>query len=427
MLWWKPLPPPWIVMKTGLATLLILIGVLGAAAADSGNNSCIACHALLEEPRLVNPAKLFEGDIHHQAGLTCADCHGGDLHDESMDAMSRAKGFRGVPKKAQIPDFCARCHSDIAYMHRFNPKMRADQLSQYLTSVHGKRLRQGDTKVAACVDCHGIHNILAVSDTRAPVYPTNVATTCSRCHADAAYMKNYKIPTDQVTEYQKSVHAQMLAQGDTSAPTCTTCHGNHGATPPGVSSVANVCGTCHVFFAQLFDKSPHQAAFARMGLPGCVQCHSNHEIVKPSDEWVGVGSNSVCVTCHAPGDPGYRSAQAMAQDLARLNLAITQADTLLDTAERKGMEVSSAKLELADAHEALIKARVNVHTFRDLEVEKVADPGLEVAKRANQAGVAALQELNVRRKGLGISLITILVAIAGLYLKIRQIESRQKG
>ena len=412
-------------MKTALVTLLMLIGALGSAAADSGQDSCITCHALLEDARLVKPAQLYDGDVHHQAGLTCADCHGGDPNDASMNAMSPAKGFRGVPKKALIPDFCARCHSDIAYMHRFNPKMRADQLSQYLTSVHGKRLKQGDTKVAACVDCHGVHKILAVSDTRAPVYPTNVATTCARCHADAAYMKDYKIPTDQVAHYQKSVHAQMLAQGDTSAPTCTTCHGNHGATPPGVNSVANVCGTCHVFFAQLFEKSPHQAAFAKMGLPGCVQCHSNHEIVKPSDDWVGVGPNSVCVTCHAAGDPGYRSAQAIAQDISRLNLAITRADAILDDAERKGMEVSSAKLELANAHEALIKARVNVHTFRDSEVQKVADPGMAIAQGANQAGVAALAELNFRRKGLGISLITILVAIAGLYLKIRQIESRQ--
>ena len=412
-------------MKTSLVTLLMLIGTLGSAAAESSQDSCITCHALLEDARLAKPAQLYDGDIHHQARLTCADCHGGDPTDASLNAMSPAKGFRGVPKKDRIPDFCARCHSDIAYMHRFNPKMRADQLSQYLTSVHGKRLKQGDTKVAACVDCHGVHKILAVSDTRAPVYPANVATTCARCHADAAYMKDYKIPTDQATGYQKSVHAQMLAQGDTSAPTCTTCHGNHGATPPGVNSVANVCGTCHVFFAQLFEKSPHQAAFAKMGLPGCVQCHSNHEIVKPSDDWVGVGPNSVCVTCHTAGDPGYRSAQAIAQDISRLNLAITRANSILDDAEGKGMEVSSAKLELANAHEALIKARVNVHTFRDSEVQKETDPGMVIAKVANQAGVAALAELNFRRKGLGISLITILVAIAGLYLKIRQIESRQ--
>ncbi len=414
-------------MKTALVTLLMLIGALGAAAADSGQDSCITCHALLEDARLVKPAQLYASDVHHQAGLTCANCHGGDPNDASMNAMSPAKGFRGVPKKNLIPDFCARCHSDIAYMHRFNPKMRADQLSQYLTSVHGKHLKQGDTKVAACVDCHGVHKILAVSDTRAPVYPTNVAATCARCHADATYMKDYKIPTDQVTRYQKSVHAQMLAQGDTSAPTCTTCHGNHGATPPGVNSVANVCGTCHVFFAQLFEKSPHQAAFAKMGLPGCVQCHSNHEIVKPSDDWVGMGPNSVCITCHTAGDPGYRSAQTIAQDISRLNLAITRANTILDDAESKGMEVSSAKLELANAHEALIKARVNVHTFRDSEVQKVADPGMAIAKGANQAGVAALAELNFRRKGLGISLITIIVAIAGLYLKIRQLESRPQN
>jgi hypothetical protein len=385
------------------------------------------CHSLLEDARVLKPAKLFEGDVHHQAGLTCADCHGGDPNDDSPDAMSPGKGFRGVPKKALIPDFCAHCHSDVAYMRRFNPKMRTDQLSEYLTSVHGKRLKQGDAKVATCVDCHSVHNILAVSDTRAPVYPTNVASTCGHCHSDAAYMKDYKVPTDQVVNYQKSVHAATLAQGDTSAPTCTTCHGNHGATPPGVSSVANVCGTCHVFFAQLFEKSPHQAAFAKMGLPGCVQCHSNHAIVRPSDDWVGVGHDSLCVGCHASGDAGYRSAQAMAQDLARLNLAITRATAVLDTAERAGMEVSSPKLELASAHEALIKARVNVHTFEDAEVEKVAKPGLEIATRADQAGLAALAELNVRRKGLGISLITILVAIAGLYLKIRQIESRPQA
>jgi hypothetical protein len=418
----------WIVMKTAVATLLVLIGAVGSArAADSGKNSCMSCHLLMEDARVLNPAKFFDGDVHHQAGLTCVDCHGGDPNDDSPNAMSPAKGFRGVPKKALIPDLCARCHSDIAYMHRFNPKMRADQLSQYLTSVHGKRLKQGDAKVATCVDCHSVHNILAVSDTRAPVYPTNVAATCGRCHSNAAYMKDYKIPTDQVANYKKSVHAATLAQGDTSAPTCTTCHGNHGATPPGVGSVANVCGTCHVFFAQLFEKSPHQAAFAKMGLPGCVQCHSNHAIVKPSDDWVGVGPNSVCTTCHSSGDAGYRSAQAMAQDLARLNLGITRAEDVLDTAERAGMEVSNPKIELSSAHEALIKARVDVHTFRDAEVEKITKPGLEIAAHADQAGVAALAELNVRRKGLGISLITILVAIVGLYLKIRQIESRQQG
>ena len=319
--------------------------------------------------------------------------------------------------RAQAPNTCVDCHSFL------DPPLQVTQ-EQFSHDIHAQ-------KGLTCASCHGGDptkaDMLAMSKSagfRGKIERRQVPALCGRCHSDAAYMKDYKIPTDQVAHYRKSVHAQTLAQGDTSAPTCTTCHGNHGATPPGVASVANVCGTCHVFFAQLFEKSPHQSAFAKMGLPGCVQCHSNHEIVKPSDDWVGMGGKAVCATCHAAGDPGAQSAKAMAQELARLNLAIARAETVLDTAERAGMEVSNPKLELASAHEALIKARVNVHTFRDAEVEKVAKPGLDIATHADQAGVAALAELNVRRKGLGISLITILVAIAGLYLKIRQMESR---
>jgi hypothetical protein len=411
--------------RTFLLKILLLFPLASAWAAAPPKDSCLACHALLERKQAV-PAQLFAGDVHYQAGLNCAACHGGDPNDDSMNAMSRAKAFRGTPKKTQIPEFCARCHSDITYMHRFNPKMRADQLSQYLTSVHGKRLKQGDAKVAACVDCHGVHNILAVSDTRAPVYPTNVASTCARCHADPAYMKVYKIPTDQAAHYLKSVHAVMLAQGDTSAPTCATCHGNHGATPPGVSSVANVCGTCHVFFAQLFQDSPHRAAFAKLGLPGCVQCHSNHEIVRPSDAWVGAGPKSVCMTCHAEGDKGYTTAQSIAADLGQLNSSLRRAEETLNTAERSGMEVSSARVELGNAHEALVKARVNVHSFDEVEVRKLTEQGVKTSQKAYQAGLAALRERDFRRKGLAVALLAIVLAISGLYLKIREIESRNR-
>src|SRR5574337_690096 len=194
-------------MSRFFACVCVLLWALGSSRAAPPQDSCVTCHALLENKQ-AEPAKVFDADVHHQAGLGCADCHGGDPKDESMKAMSRAKGFRGAPKKVQIPEFCARCHADIAYMHRFNPRMRADQLSQYQTSVHGKRLKQGDTKVAAWVDCHGVHNMLPASDTRSPVNPANVAATCGRCHSNAAYMQEYKIPSDQVARYQKSVHAQ---------------------------------------------------------------------------------------------------------------------------------------------------------------------------------------------------------------------------
>ena len=142
------------------------------------------------------------------------------------------------------------------------PGLRTDQLDQYHTSVHGKRFAAGDTKVAVCIDCHSVHDIRPPSDPRSTVNPVNVAKTCSRCHSDADYMKSYGIPTDQFAKYNTSVHHDALAvRGDLSAPTCTTCHGNHGAVPPGVDKVQNVCANCHVFQAQMYVKSTHNKAF----------------------------------------------------------------------------------------------------------------------------------------------------------------------
>jgi hypothetical protein len=53
----------------------------------------------------------------------------------------------------------------------------------------------------------------------------------------------------------------------------------------------------------------------------------------------------------------------------------------------------------------------------------VTDQGVRISQKAYVAGVAALRERDLRRKGLGLSLIFIVFAISGLYLKIREIES----
>ena len=65
-----------------------------------------------------------------------------------------------------------------------------------------------------------------------------------------------------------------------------------------------------------------------------------------------------------------------------------------------------------------------MHTFNDAEVKKLTDQGAEIAKKSEAAGADALRERDYRRKGLGLALIFIVAAIAGLYAKIRQMESR---
>jgi hypothetical protein len=340
-----------------------------------------------------------------------------------MDAMSKAAGFRGKIVRSQIPELCGRCHSDAAFMRKYNPSVRTDQLSQYKTSVHGKLLAKGDPKVAVCIDCHGVHGLRPASDARSQVYPLNIAKTCSRCHADPSYMKGYSIPTDQFAQYNTSVHHDALVvRGDLTAPTCTTCHGNHGAAPPGVDSVQNVCSKCHVFQDQMYEKSSHKTAFQSAGLPGCVVCHGNHGISHPTDAKLGTGPQAVCMKCHAPGDSCDQARAEMLNGLIRLDEAINNSDNLLGIAESSGMEVSQARLDEDQARDALTKARVAIHSFQKDLVDQDIQEGLKITAKNLQAGNDALAERNYRRMGLGIALIFILITVLGLSLYIRQSE-----
>jgi nitrate/TMAO reductase-like tetraheme cytochrome c subunit len=387
-------------------------------------NTCLDCHSSLDPPQQVTAEK-FAADIHAQKGLTCASCHGGDPTKDDDQAMSKAAGFRGKPKRSDIPGLCAGCHADATYMHKYNPSLRTDQLAQYKTSVHGQRLAQGDDKVAVCTDCHSVHDIRPASDPRSSVHPLNVASTCSRCHSDAQRMKPYNIPTDQFAGYSASVHHEALTvRGDLSAPTCTTCHGNHGAAPPGVASVENVCSNCHAFQAQLFDASPHKAVFAAAGLPGCVTCHSNHRINHPSDAMLGTGPQSVCTNCHSEGDAGFKVAATTQEKLIGLETAIEGADQVLDQAERSGMDVSQAKLSQTQARDALTKARVSIHSVTLERVMQDVQAGAKLAAQNLAAGKQALADRDFRRWGLGVSLIVILLTIVGLWLYIRELEGR---
>jgi Cytochrome c3 len=411
--------------STRLAALTVFLFAVSPIAFAQSKNSCLECHSNLPDPLGVT-AEVYSQNIHAQKGLTCAACHGGDATtDDPEKAMSRAAGWKGKIDRKQIPELCASCHADAELMKKYNPGLRVDQFQQYKTSIHGQKWAKGDGKVAVCTDCHGVHELRAPSDPRSRVYPTNIATTCSHCHADAEYMKPYGIKTDQFANYKQSVHFEaMTVGGDLSAPTCTTCHGNHGATPPGVANVTNVCSNCHVFQAQLFESSPHKAAFAAAGFPGCVTCHSNHGIKHPTDQLIGLGEKSACVKCHNADDSGGKQAVAMHLQLVDLAAAVAASDELLSRAERQGMEVSQAKQQQGQARDALLKARVTVHAFNENALKKDTSAGFTVARQTHALGEQAMQEWKYRRVGLGFSVGAIALVLLGLGFYIKAIEQK---
>jgi len=402
---------------------IILATFLSHLSLFAQRNSCIECHQELED-ELLAPVKTFEIDIHQQFGLSCVDCHGGNLSEEDID-LAKDESFKGVPERFGIPEFCASCHSDSNYMRRFNPSLRVDQLAIYWTSEHGQLFKKGDTKVAVCTDCHATHGIQAATHPKSWAFPWNIPQTCGRCHSDTDYMKGYKISTNQWDDYKESVHAHaLLEKKDLSAPVCNDCHGNHGASPPEVTSIAYVCHQCHPSAGELFSQSPHKEAFDEMGISECEACHGNHKILPPTDEMLGTGEKAICIQCHEPDSEPYQIASRIKEKLDGFIEKIHHADSLLERADRQGVEVSEPKFRLTEANTALILVRNLTHSFSLVDIEEKIEEGEKIVAEVTKAGENALTEAKFRKTGLIVATCFIFLLSIALYLKIKQITKR---
>ncbi|MHB0959404.1 MAG: cytochrome b/b6 domain-containing protein [Pirellulaceae bacterium] len=135
-------------------------------------DTCGACHRFIEDrlklsvhgtgngPGGATAQSAPGGTIRRKP--SCTDCHvGHDLLDP------RSANFRN-----REPDRCGNCHADL--------------YARYGMSMHGALTNLGYTEGAKCSDCHGAHEILALSDPNSLMAPGNRLKTCSTCHTDMA-------------------------------------------------------------------------------------------------------------------------------------------------------------------------------------------------------------------------------------------------
>jgi len=418
-------------MRRLSAALAISVALLAGPAlcADAppagapAEESCVTCHSQLDDPRLNTPTRNFPHDIHAVRGLGCSGCHGGNPKDPDMSAMDPDKGFRGKPARNQIAELCASCHANAAFMKRYNPRPYIFSMDEFRTSVHCKKIAEGDPKVATCTNCHGVHGILPHLDPASPVYHKNVPGTCSKCH-NAEYMKGRTVPTNQYALYVQSVHGKaLLEKGDPSAPACNNCHGNHGAVPPGVRDITLVCGSCHGREAELFGKSPVKLAMEEEGKRACVTCHGNHGVQHPTDAMLSTGPGGVCGQCHKPGSPGARAAAEIIPRFHELRAAIASADSLLDLAETRGMETGRGRESWREAQDQMTNVSAALHSFDRAQITAALAEGEGHARRGMEQAQAALRDWRTRRLGMVLSLVVILAMIGLLVLRIRRLES----
>jgi hypothetical protein len=353
-------------------------------AADAAEISCLSCHD--------KEKAAFAGSAHAQAGLNCVDCHGGDpsLPDETAHVTD---DFKRPANKREIAEFCARCHSDVRRMNPYG--LPADQLDRYKTSRHGERLfEHNDQNVAGCTDCHGAHDIHKVRAPDARTHPANIPATCGRCHSDEKLMSRYKLPANVVEEYRSSYHAHLLFEkGDLSAPSCVTCHGAHGATPPGTAEVGQVCGKCHGRQRELFEKSPHAEA-ARAGVFNeCISCHGNHAIQKASVELFA----SSCVRCHANEATPLAVRDAVAKMIRRAKEDYQRAEAGVRDATVRGLATEDEQLLLQEAKTQITQMEALQHTLSEQQLQPLAGRADELVKLV-MADIAHLEQVELWKR-----------------------------
>jgi len=310
-------------MKTTIVlvtTTLLLVGLLVSTTMNTQQrpreDQCFVCHDMLEDEATV----AFRSDVHRSAGVSCADCHGGDRFEEDMDiAMSSAKGFIGIPRDIAISKACASCHDDEERMRNAGYTGPIGQLASLRHSAHAQGTHSGEELVLQCTSCHGAHGIRPVKDPRSPVSPLRVVSLCASCHSDPAFMRTYNpsLPTDQLAKYRTSVHGQRNLAGDPRVATCVDCHTAHDIKPANeTTSSVNAfrlpatCGKCHSDAEYMkpydirtdqvseFTTSVHGIALLEKGdsgSPSCNDCHGNHGAMPPEVTSI----SHVCGTCHS--------------------------------------------------------------------------------------------------------------------------------
>lgn len=150
--------------------------------------TCTSCHTAHRVLPRSNPESSVNAA---NVPSTCGQCHHGI--EEEFENSIHAKRISGSAKELPV---CSDCHTAHSIRRTDEDKFRLDIMEKcgrchealakaYFDTYHGKVSRLGYTKTAKCYDCHGAHDVLAVTNPRSHLSRANVAATCQKCHAGA--------------------------------------------------------------------------------------------------------------------------------------------------------------------------------------------------------------------------------------------------
>jgi len=233
---------------------------------------CSQCHT--GESLKDGPAQ--HARVSTTGGPACAECH--DAH--AITPISEWKAGIGETT------YCLTCHEQAL-------SVRLESGESFALSVDEAVLRNSVHPDHECADCHAgfsteTHQTATFASARE--HAIALAQVCRECHEG------------KFEQYEGSIHATLLKDGNLAAPVCTDCHGAHSVRPKAVyETVSGVpCKKCHAYIFDAYVGSMHGQARSKVGhfeAPICADCHRAHEVGSVA---AGEQLRDACLGCH-PG------------------------------------------------------------------------------------------------------------------------------
>jgi len=354
----------------------------------------------------------------------------------ALPTAARAARFQTQAMGPDSTNGCLACHA-----------AQREAATTGVHSQHGVR----------CVDCHGGNaDVRTLPEAHRGNFigaPNKLQTAqlCGSCHSDPNRMREYGLPTGELSQFRASRHGQLLfGQHDMNAPTCTDCHGTHIIYPPydARSQVypTNIPGTCarchsdaklmakyHLRTDQLdeFRNSAHGVALFQkenFAAPTCISCHGAHSALPPTATEVA----SVCGQCHALVDQAFEQGPHGAASRsggklhgclachANHNTAVVPVEKITETCDRchasdtrlhqMGVDLqrsaSQAKLDMASAQRAVSDLALAGHQvgYYRFQYQEAQTYYLQIAQAQHSLDLQKVDDLARRVRSVSVAL-----------------------
>jgi cytochrome b subunit of formate dehydrogenase len=167
--------------------------------------TCNDCHSTGGTAhKILAPGHADSSINHFNIPRTCGECHKGVENDfwEGIHGMLAERGEVDAPvcthchgehgilspddprspvARSKVAEMtCSPCHESAVLNEKYG--LRSGRLTSFIDSYHGLKSKAGDTHVANCASCHGVHRILPSRDPTSTIHPANLQDTCGECH-----------------------------------------------------------------------------------------------------------------------------------------------------------------------------------------------------------------------------------------------------